>query len=423
MKRLRFLYHRLTERLWIKPLIICFFSVVIVFLAKLADRSSMLTEIFPEVTLESIETLLNILSSSMLVIATFAVASMVSAYASASSTATPRSFSLVISDDVSQNALSTFIGAFIFSIVALIVAKNEYYGKAGLLGLFVLTIIVFALVIYTFVRWVDRIARLGRLGATIDKVEAATKSALLNRKNAPRLGGSPVESRRIKDARPIYSDRVGYVQQVNVDTLQEIAQSYETRIVVFALPGAFVTPNSPLAYIEPNPDFEKKIELEQLIKAFVVGDDRKFDEDPRFGLIVLSEIAGRALSPAVNDPGTAIDIIGTFVRLFSIWGEPLTEAQEEKIEFDRVAVPEISIDDMFDDAFTAIARDGAGSIEVIMRLQKAFIALASMDSSEMKSAAERHSRLSLARAEKRMDLSDDLEIVQTLSESLCRSKA
>ena len=58
------------------------------------------------------------MASGMLVMATFAVGSMVAAYASASNTASPRSFSLVISDDSSQKALSAFVGAFIFSTVA-----------------------------------------------------------------------------------------------------------------------------------------------------------------------------------------------------------------------------------------------------------------------------------------------------------------
>ena len=84
------------------------------------------------------------------------------------------------------------------------------------------------------------------------------------------------------------------------------------------------------------------------------------------------------MSPAVNDPGTAIDIIGTFVRLFALWSEPLEEGDTLSPEFDRVAVPEISLQDMFDDAFTAIARDGAGAIEVAGRLQKAFASLASI---------------------------------------------
>ena len=157
----------------------------------------------------------------MLMIATFAVASMVSAYASASNTATPRSFSLVISDDVSQNALSTFIGAFIFSIVALIALKNSYYDKAGRFALFVLTLMILAMVIITFVSWVDRIARLGRLGETIDKVEAVTAAALQRRRSAPTLRGIPA-GRNQNEGKAIYGETIGYVQRVDVTALQRL---------------------------------------------------------------------------------------------------------------------------------------------------------------------------------------------------------
>ena len=184
----------------------CVLSTATVFLAKIVDTQK--SVIVPAITTNSIETLLSIISASMLVIATFAVASMVSAYASASNTATPRSFSLIIADDVSQNALSTFIGAFIFSIVALMALKNSYYDKAGRFALFALTLMILAMVIITFVGWVDRIARLGRLGGTIDKVEAATAAALRRRTISPppfvaslrgsiRKGGRPFTGGRL----------------------------------------------------------------------------------------------------------------------------------------------------------------------------------------------------------------------------------
>jgi hypothetical protein len=103
----------------------------------------------PAISQASIETLLTIISARMLVIATFAVASMVAAYASASNTATPRAFSVVVSDDVSQNSLSTFIGAFISSVVALIALQNGYFGKAGRFALFILTLMMLAMIIVT----------------------------------------------------------------------------------------------------------------------------------------------------------------------------------------------------------------------------------------------------------------------------------
>ena len=181
-ERLRFLLSRLRERLWIKPLIACVLSVAGVLLAHLADRMAVDGSV-PEVTQSSVIELLKIIAASMLAIATFAVASMVSAYASAGQIATARAFPLIVADDVSQNALSTFIGAFIFSVVGISAAMNGYYGRAGRFTLFVLMVVVLVIVVLTFVRWVDRIARLGRIGAIVGKVEQATASALADRKS------------------------------------------------------------------------------------------------------------------------------------------------------------------------------------------------------------------------------------------------
>ena len=130
LDRLSFVIKHLRERLWIKPLIVCVLSIGAVFLANLMDKTE-LDRFLPEITKESTEILLRIMASSMLMMATFAVASMVAAYASASRSATPRSFPLIIADDVSQNALSAFIGAFIYSVVALVALMNGYYAGKG----------------------------------------------------------------------------------------------------------------------------------------------------------------------------------------------------------------------------------------------------------------------------------------------------
>ncbi len=407
--RIRYFFNRARERLWVKPLAVCLLSIVAAFSAKVADRVH-LGEVVPAITVESIETLLSIMAASMLVIATFAVASMVSAYASAGSAATPRTFSLVIADDVSQNALSTFIGAFIFSIVALTAVKNSVFDPAGRFALFALTAIVFGWVIFTFVRWVDRIARLGRLGATVDKVEKAAAAALKQRRDAPTLNGLAISARE-PHGTPVFSATVGYVQRIDIAALQACAQQVKGRVVVVALPGVFAVPNRVLAYVSGDKEKESELDLEKVSRAFQIGEDRRFDDDPRFGLIVLSEIAGRALSPAVNDPGTAIDIIGTLVRLFVLWAER-PETANSSVKYDHVEVPEILIRDMFDDAFTSIARDGAGSVEVAVRLQKALGTLASIGDVAMREAACIHARLSLARAERSLQLPEELAVVR-----------
>ncbi|MFC5051761.1 DUF2254 domain-containing protein [Rubritalea spongiae] len=405
-----FLYHRLKEQLWVKPAVICCISVVAVFAAKWVDQFPAL-ETVPNISIDSIETLLQVIAASMLVMATFAVGSMVSAYASASKDATPRTFPLIISDDVSQNALTAFVGAFIFSIVGLFALQNGYYERAGRFTLLIMTFAVFAVVILTFVWWVDRIARLGRMGTTIDKVELTTSAALKRRRKSPQLGGKKVGERAV-GAVAVIGEEIGYVQMVKMDELQELAEKHDVEIELMALPGTFASPARALAFFEG--DVEELSEFKDKVsKAFVIGRDRTFEDDPRFGLVVLSEIAGRALSPAINDSGTAIAVIGALVRLLVFWAKP---EEEEEVQFDRVAVPELSLEDMFDDAFRMISRDGAGAVEVMMRLQKGFSAIAAVSNEEAQKLIAEYSDAVIKRAEVAIDSPKDLEAVKAAAQ-------
>lgn len=414
----QFLLHRIRERLWIKPLLICAVSVIAVFGAKVSDNLP-LAHLSPDVSSGSVESLLSIMAASMLAIATFAVASMVSAYSSASTTATPRSFPLVIADDVSQNALSTFVGAFIFSIVALMSMKNGYFEIAGRFTLFSMTVAVLGFVVFTFVRWTDRIARLGRLGATVEQVESAAATAMLRRRKAMALGGLARNPQAAAvGGKAVFASEVGYVQQIDMQVLQEFAQNIGGRVVVDALPGTFAMPGNPLAHVIHGPEARGDADLKQVASAFTIGRDRVFDHDPRLGLIVLSEIAGRALSPAVNDPGTAIGILGTLVRLFTLWAQHDDNLAVQPVEFDRVVVPVLQMDDLFDDAFTAIARDGAGAVEVGVRLQKSLRSLASAGDDVMRVAAMRHAQRALASAEQTLSLPHEVDAIRALAQSV-----
>jgi uncharacterized membrane protein len=412
--RWQFVLNRIGELLWVKPLLMGILSLIAALVASAADNL-LPPGWVPDISLESVESLLTIISSSMLVIATFAVGSMVSAYASATTTATPRAFALVVADDVSQNALSVFIGAFIFSIVALVALLNGLYEKAGRFTLFVLTLLAFAIVILTFVRWVDRIARLGRLETTIRYVETATIDALDRWRQHPHLGGVAVVPRDA-NALAVVSNDIGYVQHIEMKQLQQFAESTATRIEVATLAGSYLRPQRVLAYVVPQANSSADLNLERVADAFRIGRERSFDEDPRFGLVVLSEIASRALSTGVNDAGTAIQVLGTMIRVFAHWARPAATNRTDAPLYDRVSVPLLSTDDMFDDAFRAIARDGAASIEVSCRLQKGLHSLAGCGHPELRAAALQHSRRALKRAEKALSADEDLLLVRELAQ-------
>ena len=78
----------------------------------------------------------------------------------------------------------------------------------------------------------------------------------------------------------------------------------------------------------------------------------------------------------------------------------------------------MSIEDMFDDAFTAIARDGAGCVEVGIHLQKALTALCMVGDESMKEATKRHAELSLKRSQIALPLDEDFFLQAVKSASM-----
>lgn len=98
-----------------------------------------------------------------------------------------------------------------------------------------------------------------------------------------------------------------------------------------------------------------------------VEQHRTHEQDPRLGLVTLSEISSRALSPGVNDPGGSIETLATLHRVLQAY---LTAETDPTITADRVHVPMIDLATLLRDAFEATARDGAGTVEVAVRLQR-----------------------------------------------------
>lgn len=340
----------------------------------------------------SVDQILSILASSMLAVVTFSLAVAVQAFAAAANTATPRATKLLQEDHTTQNVLATFVGAFLFSLVGIIALNTGVYGDKGRVVLFAATMIVIALVVIALLRWIDHLMSFGRMGDTLDRVERAATEALKVRARTPYLGGHPLLDAVPEGAIDVCSDQIGYVQHVDAEALSECAEELGAELWLVALPGTFVHPAEPLLGASGAALDDESVH--RLRKAFTVESVRTFEQDPRFGLIVLSEIASRALSPAINDPGTAIDVVGRLVRILSHWNRPADYAPD----YPRLHVPPVRPADMLEDAFQPIARDGAALVEVQVRLQKALAALARIVPDEFSDAASAMSAESLERA-------------------------
>jgi len=361
----------LPEKIWFRAML---FSVAAIFAAVAAEWIGPLIPYESDLDLASgsVGDILSILASSMLAVIAFSVSIMVSAYGSATSTATPRTIALMLADDRSQNALSTFLGTFLFSIVGIIGLSAGFYDDRGRIILFFATITVIVLITGTLINWIQQLSTFGRMNDLIERVERATSKALRWHGEHPFLNAlPPVEIP--SDAVAVRCDIAsGVVTSLDMQLLEETAEEHDVTVYLDIHPGKLVYPARALLYLSGKE--AKTLDPQRFQDAILVEHDRSFDQDPRFGLVVLSEIASRALSPAVNDPGTAISVLDSGLRCFEIFAEASADTEDPR--YSRIHGPAIEIRDLFTDFFTKIARDGAGMVEVQQRIQLCLQALA-----------------------------------------------
>ena len=396
------------NRLWVRPAVGGLLAVLIALLAAVGNRN-VPPDLLPDIGPDTVEGLLRVIASSMLAVTTFSLSIMVAAFATAAGTASPRATELVASDEDTHTAIAAFISAFIYSIVALTALGVGLYGPSGRFILFVATILVLVYLIVTLVRWVKTLSKLGRMNNTLAKIEYASARAMASYRHSPTMGARAAPE-HCEGMRALMAPEVAYVRHIDMKALQEQARAAGVRLHVRQRPGTFVHPDTALLYV----DGDASPDMDKLLAAFVLGAQRSYDQDPRFGLVVLSEVAQRALSPAVNDPGTAIQVMNTIVRvLVDAAADPDAGTRDEHDALTLVALDE---DDFIEQGFDPIARDGAGCIEVQLRMQKLLAAVA--DNGVLAVAARRQAARSLQRAEEGLVLADDLQRLRELFDRL-----
>ena len=393
-EKLLYLLQRLMRQTWVRCVQLSVVGVLAVGLSMLLGPS-IPEDVAVKLGSDAIGSMLNIIATSMLTVAIFSASTMVSSFTAVASSATPRASQLMIEDTTIQNTLATFIGAFLYSVIALIGLNARIYGGGGRLILFGFTIVILLIVVIVLLRWIAYLSVLGRMGETLRRVEEATTKAMDQRLSRPCLGGKPL--RRGSQGRyTVFASEIGFVQHVSMDILQKLAEKDDTSLHVHVLPGAFVEPSTLIISSDKVMD---EARCQALRSAVLIGASRTFDHDPRFGLVVLGEIATRALSPGINDPGTALDVMATTVRTLAHWTQHLrSDAARAGLKFDRVSAPAMDEAGMLDDVFLPIARYGAGAAEVGLQLQRSLASIRRLHHPEFDTPALRLSRYAITRA-------------------------
>ena len=403
MSQIAFEFRQIARRMWFLPAAFSVIALLTILIAYYGARFAP-DELPFTMPSNGVEAILTILATSLLTVAVFALSTVVSALASASESTSARAVPLIVGDRSAQTSISVFIGAFLFSIVGIIGLNSGVYSEAGRLLLFLVTVVVVVLVITALIRWIGQISAIGRVQETVDRVEKATADAFIKLADHACFDCRPQEPEDVT-GEPVTSPQVGYVQHFDAAQLQQLAEEHDLTVAVTARPGTFAGPDRPLVLVSRRVD---DAVADQLAGTFTVGDTRTFDSDPRFGLIVLGEIAGRALSPAVNDPGTAIDVIGTLVRVLLERGG---DANQDGPIHQRISVPRLDPLDLITDGFRPIARDGAATIEVVQRLLAGLQTL-SVTRPELSRAALQVARDATERAQLALTAPSDLQALE-----------
>lgn len=390
------------NRLWVKPAV---GSVVAVLIALVAAVGNQLIPVglLPDIERATLDGLLGVIASSMLGVATFSLSIMVAAFSSAAVGASPRAIELVAGDADTQNAITTFISAFIYAIIANTALGLGLYGSTGRFILFVCTMGVLLYLIVTLVRWVKTLSVLGRMENTLAKIESAAATAMSSHRRSPAMGARLAGGEPPRGA-PVHADKVGYLRHIDMQALQDQASEAAVQLHLRVRPGQLAHPGTVLVIIEGATECVRKLDHDAVRGAFVLGNGRSFDQDPRFGMIVLCEVAQRALSPAVNDPGTAIAAMNTITRVLV---EGANDESHQPASLDRLTLVPLDPADFIHQAFDPVARDGAAVPEVQLRMQKLLSIIEQGCGGALAAAARRQALTSLQRALNALVLEQD----------------
>jgi uncharacterized membrane protein len=384
-------------------------AMLVAFIAPILD-TSMPKELTERFSREAVLPILNILASSMLAVTTFSLGNMVSAFRSAAGQATPRVYRILMQDMTTLNVLSVFVGAFLFSLTSIVMFRAGFYGPSAAVIVFGMTIVCIILIIVAILRWIAHLSQLGSLDHTLEMVERTASEPLLRLANAPCLGARVAhDSPKIPDgASPLPSPASGFVQFISFSEMNDQLDTSNATLWVTTPPGRWVLKGTALGYVSGDCD------PLSLIENFTIGDERTIEQDARFGMVILSEVACRALSPGVNDPGTAIDVIHRLERILWDMGQAVVDRDPDtEPEFNRIIIGTVSAIDLMQDGFAALMQDGGERFDVMAHVIKATRRLQNSAWTDLADAAASTRDSALAIVDRRID---DPEAVKQLHE-------
>ena len=327
---------------------------------------------------EGARQVLNGLSSSMLTFMVFAVSALLLVLQLASSALSPRIIAMTFASRVPQFTVGVFVFAYVFALGAAARVEN---GHVPQLVVFVailanlLAIVVFFWFVYrvaTSLRPVAVLLALSRAGQkVIDGVYPFAWTISAPERSPQAHGGLSGTSRAIE-----HSGTSGTFLAFGAAELVRAARSADCVIVLIPQVGDFVAHGDPLLRIYPA---ERDVDAASLSQMVAFGPERTLEQDPAFAFRIMVDIASKALSPAINDPTTAVLALDQLHGDLLYLGRKQLDSGSVADEQGRLRLvyPTPQWEDFVALAVSEIRQFGASSIQVARRLRAMLEHLAS----------------------------------------------
>jgi uncharacterized membrane protein len=295
----------------------------------------------------------------------------------ASSQFSPRVTRTFLRDRINQTVLGLFVATFLYSLLVLKEVRSAAPGPAFVPAIAVS--VAFGLLIasvLSFVMYIHHMAQAMRAATVIRSVADETRDAIV--RNYPEgVAGEPsapppAMPDRAADMVVTLERTHGVVTSVDDGRLIELARETRAIVQVFPMVGDFVPNGAPLlqVWLPDTPDGHDSLAT-QLEATVQIGRERTMTQDAAFGFRQLVDIAERALSPAVNDPTTAVQAID---EIHDLLRRLATRAIPSPVRVDEegsplLFLPRPSWGDYVSLALDEIRQYGSGSIQVARRLR------------------------------------------------------
>jgi uncharacterized membrane protein len=318
------------------------------------------------------QVILSSIATSIMTVVSIVFAILLMTLTLASTQFSPRILIGFTRDRTTQWTLGVFLGTFSYCIATLPAARalpHPFVPVSSVTGAMLLALV-------WLIYFINHISQSISVNHIVDRLARETELVIGELMPYPR-GAFPLQQRSeaalAADEAAVLSAQSGYIRFINIGQLVAVAKGWGISVHVARRVGQFVPAGVPLVYVS-KPERVPPERAVHLIAAFDIGPTRTLQQDVEFGIVQIADIGLRAISPAVNDPSTAISCVDQLSRIIIHWTSrtPPPSHYYAPPHVLRLVVPWMSFDGLLDTAFEQIRHYAVADIAVSLRLMRAY---------------------------------------------------